>query len=955
MNVTMRNRVCIRRPALVWCLSLLFAGLVGASTAHAQDGTGPSEFCHVVDGTFTDCDPGEEWSDITPTLFDAGGVLYVDQADLDPVAGIPGGTVDHLMLMYESGRTVPLGPDEYVLIHFMTVDEDTPALLHYAVRVYSDQTIQVFIDGVDQGPGRFQEIDSMVGGVGFGPSPTDPADHVLAEFQIGLTASGLIACCYSPDPAWWSSTTPPPPPPPPCDLKCRAHKAAVAKGLIAAALAAAGTFTPCDGPCLEAAVICALAAAAFEAIATFDPPDPNFMVLAVPNPPSFSPITPISGVTVEAADAWNALLDNQAQVIGLIDAWLASVERVQGAIVAGDEFFEMEQLQRAAEFAAQLNDLLSAQPTLAANTQTALLDGGFSSVAITAASISDFQADVAVNGLPSSFVDLINSFEPQTFGLSSEILIELSQELILSGDPNDAAGSFPEILTNQQLTTALQEVAQSFSDFAMDPAVPPPPPPLETCPDDPVVLNGDFETCTLADWDVAPGSVASAITSLGPSGMSTPILPCEGTCMAFLSTAGFAPTPPGTLGSVISQTFVVPTGATTLRFCYQYVSNDSSGFENFFLAQLDTVLGTFTLASADNATGSPAGGFVPPPPPAISAGVTLDPALAPVFLSGVNILGSGLFIIPSSLMTQPVVSSFAIPPELWGTVVTLRFIAGDALDTAFDSAVVIDSVCIFVTAVDADGDGVLDAEDNCPTTFNPDQADSNFDGIGDACQDTVVFDTAGFLKANLDGSSSAEATDPEVGEPPLEEQLAPIIRFLIDELGFTFEEATEFLESLVDSQVALALVDPEDAGDLVQNVIEDLCVRSQGFWKTHPDNWPVDQLELGTLNYTQAQLLAILNQEVLGNGLISLAHQLIAANLNQANGAPVPQGVQDAIDCADGLIDGLVVPPIGGGFTPPDVTEPCNLILDEYNNGLFPDGPPSCDEEEDDEEEEDED
>ncbi|MBK8914703.1 MAG: DUF11 domain-containing protein [Phycisphaerales bacterium] len=34
---------------------------------------------------------------------------------------------------------------------------------------------------------------------------------------------------------------------------------------------------------------------------------------------------------------------------------------------------------------------------------------------------------------------------------------------------------------------------------------------------------------------------------------------------------------------------------------------------------------------------------------------------------------------------------------------------------------------------DADGDGVPDAEDNCPNTPNPDQADADGDGVGDAC------------------------------------------------------------------------------------------------------------------------------------------------------------------------------------------------------------------------------
>jgi len=41
--------------------------------------------------------------------------------------------------------------------------------------------------------------------------------------------------------------------------------------------------------------------------------------------------------------------------------------------------------------------------------------------------------------------------------------------------------------------------------------------------------------------------------------------------------------------------------------------------------------------------------------------------------------------------------------------------------------------------VDADGDGVADAQDNCPTVYNPNQTDFNGDGIGNACTPDLFF------------------------------------------------------------------------------------------------------------------------------------------------------------------------------------------------------------------------
>ncbi len=51
---------------------------------------------------------------------------------------------------------------------------------------------------------------------------------------------------------------------------------------------------------------------------------------------------------------------------------------------------------------------------------------------------------------------------------------------------------------------------------------------------------------------------------------------------------------------------------------------------------------------------------------------------------------------------------------------------------------------------DDDNDGVLDDPDNCPLVVNPDQIDSNHDGVGDACSENA-FPWSSFLPAIING------------------------------------------------------------------------------------------------------------------------------------------------------------------------------------------------------------
>jgi hypothetical protein len=60
-------------------------------------------------------------------------------------------------------------------------------------------------------------------------------------------------------------------------------------------------------------------------------------------------------------------------------------------------------------------------------------------------------------------------------------------------------------------------------------------------------------------------------------------------------------------------------------------------------------------------------------------------------------------------------------------------------------------------------------------------------------------------------------------------------------------------------------------------------IRSQGYWRTHPAEWPVDALTLGCQTYTKAQCLTLMALATKGDGSLILARQLIAAKLNVAN------------------------------------------------------------------------
>ena len=102
--------------------------------------------------------------------------------------------------------------------------------------------------------------------------------------------------------------------------------------------------------------------------------------------------------------------------------------------------------------------------------------------------------------------------------------------------------------------------------------------------------------------------------------------------------------------------------------------------------------------------------------------------------------------------------------------------------------------------------------------------------------------------------------------------------------------------------------DSPSAG-VINNVVPQVfkCPRTLADWRTHPAQWPVTTMILGAHSYTQPELLQVMTTPVTvfkPDASVTLAQQLIAARLNEANGA-APGPMLPPSMLADALLSGF--------------------------------------------------
>jgi hypothetical protein len=112
------------------------------------------------------------------------------------------------------------------------------------------------------------------------------------------------------------------------------------------------------------------------------------------------------------------------------------------------------------------------------------------------------------------------------------------------------------------------------------------------------------------------------------------------------------------------------------------------------------------------------------------------------------------------------------------------------------------------------------------------------------------------------------------------------------------------------------------------------CPHGQGFWK-NTASWPQTELTIGTHVYNQAELLILFNTPVGGDASLNLAHQLIAATLNVANGGDplVASGVIAQANALLSAYSGKLPYNVESSSTDGQTMVNLGGVLDSYNNG----------------------
>jgi hypothetical protein len=113
------------------------------------------------------------------------------------------------------------------------------------------------------------------------------------------------------------------------------------------------------------------------------------------------------------------------------------------------------------------------------------------------------------------------------------------------------------------------------------------------------------------------------------------------------------------------------------------------------------------------------------------------------------------------------------------------------------------------------------------------------------------------------------------------------------------------------------------------------CTGTPGYWKNHPDAWPVENITVGGVTYTKDEAIDLLDGPVKGDKSITMFKAVVAAMLNEFKGC-CNWCICETINEADTWLKNF---PLGSGVRANSEAwqfshgEALYWALDDYNNG----------------------
>lgn len=109
-----------------------------------------------------------------------------------------------------------------------------------------------------------------------------------------------------------------------------------------------------------------------------------------------------------------------------------------------------------------------------------------------------------------------------------------------------------------------------------------------------------------------------------------------------------------------------------------------------------------------------------------------------------------------------------------------------------------------------------------------------------------------------------------------------------------------------------------------------------GYWKNHPEAWPVDSIEIGGVSYSREEAIALMESPTARDKTFNMFEQLVATKLNLLNGT-TGSCIVDTVTEADAWMASY---PVGSNVRANsdawrDSGSSLHGTLDDYNNGLL--------------------